>query len=334
MKNKDLSDVNKWGEYRVGDIFILENCKCDAARDLLSAGDDCYYIGAKKSDNGIMRRVAYDEELITKGNCIVFICDGQGSVGYSNYMDKDFIGSTTLTVGRNKYINNYIGLFLVTILDLERPKYSFGRKYRTKLPDTIIKLPESSDGSPDWDYMEKYIKTLRHKPITTTIKPIRHKSPIKIDAWREFLLGDLFTFHKGCRLTKQDMVDGQVNFIGAISENNGIRQKIDVEPMYEPNCITVNYNGSVGEAFYQTSPFWASDDVNVLYANGWTLNKHIAMFIATVIKANRYKFSYGRKWTLEKMKKSPIKLPTTTKGSPDWDYMEKYIKSLPYSDRI
>jgi hypothetical protein len=333
MRNKNLPDVNTWGEFRVGDIFTLENCRCDAARDLLSDGNDCYYIGAKKSDNGVMRRVAYDDELITKGNGIIFICDGQGSVGYSNYMDKDFIGSTTLTVGRNKYINKYVGMFLVSVLDLERPKYSFGRKYRTKLPDTIIKLPKSSDGTPDWAYMERYIKTLRHKPITTKIKQ-KNNLPLDTINWEEFLLGDLFTFHKGCRLTKQDMIEGHVNFLGAISENNGVRQLIDIEPMFKHNCITVNYNGSVGEAFYQSNPFWASDDVNVLYAKDWTLNKYIALFIVTVIKANRYKFSYGRKWTLDKMKESPIKLPVTAQGIPDWDYMEKYIKSLPYSDKI
>ena len=75
-------------------------------------------------------------------------------------MDKDFIGSTTLTVGRNCHLNKYTAMFLVTILDLESPKYSFGRKYKTKLKDTIIKLPQSSDGSPDWAYMESYIKAL------------------------------------------------------------------------------------------------------------------------------------------------------------------------------
>ena len=72
----------------------------------------------------------------------------------------------------------------------------------------------------------------------------------------------------------------------------------------------------------------------MLYANGWMLNKYIALFIVTVIKANRYKFSYGRKWTMEKMKKSLVKLPVTAEGLPDFDYMEQYIKSLPYSDRI
>jgi hypothetical protein len=146
--NSPPLEMDKWNEFKVGDLFSrFETCKCSVARDL-SDGDDCYYIGAKKNDNGIMRRVAYDVDLITKGNCIVFICDGQGSVGYANYMNIDFIGSTTLTVGYNESLNKYVGMFLVSVLDLERPKYSFGRKYRTKLANTIIRLPATKQGSP------------------------------------------------------------------------------------------------------------------------------------------------------------------------------------------
>lgn len=152
-------DVMTWQEFKLKDIFRFENCKCSVARDLTD-GDDCYYLGAKKNDNGVMRRVAYDEDLVTKGNCIVFICDGQGSVGFTNYMNSDFIGSTTLTVGYSAHINKYTGLYLVSVLDLERPKYSFGRKYRKKLAETVIKLPVIPTGAPDWDYMEQYIKSL------------------------------------------------------------------------------------------------------------------------------------------------------------------------------
>lgn len=131
------------------------------------------------------------------------------------------------------------------------------------------------------------------------------------------------------------MVPGNVNFLGAISENNGVREKIETDYTWKPNCITVNYNGSVGEAFYQSEPFWASDDVNVLYAKDfWKMNKYIAMFLVTVIKANKYRFGYGRKWTVEKMKETVIKLPSQPEGMPDFLYMENYIKSLPYSDRI
>jgi hypothetical protein len=34
------------------------------------------------------------------------------------------------------------------------------------------------------------------------------------------------------------------------------------------------------------------------------------------------------------MRETTIKLPATPEGKPDWDYMEKFIKSLPYSSQI
>jgi len=162
-KHENSSEqTKKWKFFKLGGkggLFELENCKCGNAGEL-AEGDDVFYIGAKKDENGVMKKVAYDKDLITKGNCIVFICDGQGSVGYSNYMNEDFIGSTTLSVGYNKNLNKYTGLFLVSVLDLERPKYSYGRKYRKFLPSTSIKLPVDKNGNPDWAYMESYIKSL------------------------------------------------------------------------------------------------------------------------------------------------------------------------------
>lgn len=156
--------VSNWKYFKLGGedgIFRFENCKCGNAREL-DTGNDIFYIGAKKNDNGVMKKVAYNEKLVTKGNCIVFICDGQGSIGYTNYMDLDFIGSTTLTVGRNDNLNKYNALFLVTVLDLERPKYSYGRKYRKHLQNTKIKLPTTKEGTPDYKFMEKYIKSMKY----------------------------------------------------------------------------------------------------------------------------------------------------------------------------
>jgi hypothetical protein len=160
IEKKELPlDILRWGRFKIDSLFAIENCKCFNASQL-SDGNDVAYIGAKKNDNGVMKMVAHNEDLLTRGNCIVFICDGQGSVGYSNYMDTDFIGSTTLSVGYNSHLNKYIGLFLVTVLDLERPKYSYGRKYRKYLSETVIKLPVDKDSNPDWKYMENYIKAL------------------------------------------------------------------------------------------------------------------------------------------------------------------------------
>lgn len=163
--------------------------------------------------------------------------------------------------------------------------------------------------------------------------------------WKEFYLGKIFDIKKGKRLTKENMTSGDLNFLGAIQGMNGVREKINEEPLFQGNCISVNYNGcGVGEAFYQKEPFWASDDVNVLFLRGHEMNEILAMFFITIIRNEKYRFSYGRKWNKEQMKKTLIKLPACmNKGEymvdehkfysndgyiPDFLFMENYILSL------
>ena len=85
--------------------------------------------------------------------------------------------------------------------------------------------------------------------------------------------------------------------------------------------------------FYQAKEFWASDDINVLYPK-FNLNKYAAMFICTIIEKEKYRYNYGRKWYAERMIESVIKLPIKMNLSPDWEYIESFIKSLPYSKNI
>ena len=68
--------------------------------------------------------------------------------------------------------------------------------------------------------------------------------------WREFRFSELFRIEKGKRLTKADMLEGRIRYIGASGMNNGITARIaNQEHIYPANAITVSYNGSVGEAF-------------------------------------------------------------------------------------
>ena len=38
--------------------------------------------------------------------------------------------------------------------------------------------------------------------------------------------------------------------------------------------------------------------------------------------------------TMDRIKETVIKLPVDTDGNPDWQFMENYIKALPYGDRL
>ena len=331
-------NTKDWKEFKVRDLFYMKKGKSLSLQDKEHYFGNIPCVNGSTNNNGIFTYLSDEIEeigfVIQKAPCITLCRVGKS--GYTNVQCYDFYiadNAYALHLKKSSPASVYVYLFLSTILNKETYRYNYGRIINSSYYDTIIRLPVDNEQLPDWHYMEQYIKTLRHKPITTT--RIKEKpSKIEIDKWGEYTLGELFKFYKGKRLTKEDMTEGNVNFIGAVSENNGVRQFIDSKPIFSPNCITINYNGSVGEAFYQLEPFWASDDVNVLYADGWDLNKYIAMFIITIIKTNRYKFSYGRKWTLEKMKESAIRLPKSQDGSPDFVYMENYIRTLPYSDRI
>ncbi len=151
--------------------------------------------------------------------------------------------------------------------------------------------------------------------------------------WKWFTIGDLFELRKGKRLTKENMREGNTPFIGSTELNNGVTGYVDEAPIHSGNTITVTYNGSVAEAFYQKDSFWASDDVNVLYPN-FKMNVYNALFICAIIRKEKYRYNYGRKWHLERMRESRIKLPITKNGMPDFDFMENYIKTLPYSSSI
>ena len=146
--------------------------------------------------------------------------------------------------------------------------------------------------------------------------------------WKEFRIEQLFDVVKGKRLTKANMLPGSINYIGATAFNNGVTAKIgNTESIHPAGTITVCYNGSIGQTFYQEEPFWATDDVNVLYPK-FSMTRHIAFFLFPIIYKASLNYAYVDKWTSEKMRVSKLRLPATPAGEPDWHYMEMYMRGV------
>jgi hypothetical protein len=153
------------------------------------------------------------------------------------------------------------------------------------------------------------------------------------EAWKPFSLGELFELKKGKRLTKDEMIPGTTLYVGATETNNGITERIGQEALHPGGQLTVSYNGSVAEAFYQGSPFWASDDVNVLYPR-FEMSPKSALFLATLIRLEKYRYNYGRKWKLDAMRATTLRLPVDSAGRPDFLQMEGIIGACPSSDLL
>ena len=216
-------------------------------------------------------------------------------------------------------------LYYCICIKANKYKYNYGRQANKTLKDLFV---------PDISEIPGWVHDVRMPSYEDIIEPIdKTQLDLSADKWMEFKFNELFYIKKGKRITRLDLVPGSTPFLSAIDRNNGIREFAGIIGIHEANTITINYNGSIGEAFYQDRPFWASDDVNVLYPK-FKLNKYIAMFLITIIKQEKYRFNYGRKWHKERMEESTMTLPINHNGEPDYVYMENFIKSLAFSAGI
>lgn len=219
-------------------------------------------------------------------------------------------------------------LYMCLAIRRNRFRYSaFGREANRTLRTLMV--PDLSE-FPGWiaDFDHRSLDALKTPANTLEVPDLSARD------WGAFELQELFEIRKGQRLTKADMLPGTTPYVGASDTNNGVTATVGQPPIHEGGTISVSYNGSVAEAFYQPVSYWATDDVNVLYPRRFTLTPATALFICTIIRMEKYRFNYGRKWHLDRMRESTIKLPITETGDPDWSYMENYIRSLPYSSPL
>lgn len=141
--------------------------------------------------------------------------------------------------------------------------------------------------------------------------------------WAEFRVGDLFSVKYG-KFIKNNK-EGNIPYITTTAKNNGVGGAVDGTPMYNGNAITVASDGSIGAAFYQEKPFSTSNIVSTLEPLPNTiLNKEIALFICTLIQEEGKKYNYGKKFSVDRVRNTILKLPSID-GLPDYQFMHDYI---------
>ena len=145
--------------------------------------------------------------------------------------------------------------------------------------------------------------------------------------WKEFFIEDIFEVKSGKRLTKSDMIKGDIPFIGATDSNNGITAFIaNKNTSLDKNILGVNYNGSVVYNFYHPYTAVFSDDVKRLSFKEVEGNVYSFLFVKVLILQQKSKYEYGYKFNGERMKRQKIILPVDSKGKPDYFFMESFMK--------
>lgn len=214
-------------------------------------------------------------------------------------------------------------LWWAWIIRSNRYRYSYGRQANRTL--SALELP---DTVPDWVYTTPIPDV---SALTAAASgPVAFTDP---STWGEFRLDGLFDVSKGAYVKGSSDDSGTTPRVSSTATSNGHGGTTTQDANFKGGTITVARNGSIGEAFYQPIDFFATDDVHV-FEPGAGANKYspeASLFIATVIRQEKPRYNYGRKWGLDKMRETIVRLPQTTEGAPDWAYMESYIRGLAMS---
>lgn len=250
----------------------------------------------------------------------------------------------------NKYLRQVYGFILPVKKDV------------TGHPIIDPDSPYSSEGYlPDWQYMEDFIKSLNHKQLTT--ENLDDAVP-KLDTAElvDFNFGRLVSdVYKATAFAKDDLVEvpyadvragGYLRYITRTGLDNGCEMIVARESALE-NSVESGNAISIGDTtatcFYQPEDFVAGDHMVVVRAE-W-LNPFTGNFIATLLNRESYRYSYGRAFVMKSIKTTNLKLPIKRNPDgtpvidpkktfhddgyiPDWQFMEDYMRSLPYGDRI
>ena len=242
-----------------------------------------------------------------------------GSVLSTFYHDYEYYSGRDVYVAKPKIkLTKAEMLYYCYVIEQNKFRYNYGRGANKTFRNILV---------PSYDEIPQNIK---QKTTETPFNPTPlspNKLQLNTEDWKWFYLTDIFSIKRGKRLTKPDREIGITPLVTAGCENEGVAEYISNEEQAKyKNAITIDM---FGFSCYRVYEFCCDDNILVLQ------NKHLTcfsgLFISSIISNDEYKCAYGRQYRQKTFAVHKIKLPTDPLGNPDWQWMEDYIKGLPYS---
>lgn len=336
MSKLKLTDV-EWGEFKIGNLFDVSNVKGRPAENYNSGNTP--YISSSGTNNAVISFVEANKNIITNSGVITV----DPIKGICFYHDYDFVGrgfsGASVNILINKNLNKFSGQFICTVIqNTSMSKASYGYLFNgNRLRNGKILLPINSQGQPNWQFMEDYIKQEQKQQVQKIIDYYERKlvelagDVVGLDKveWKTFRFTEVFQeIQRGKRLTKANQTDGPKPYISSTAENNGVDGFIgnDAGVREFENVLTLANSGSVGSTFYQQFEFVASDHVTALKSEN--ADKYAYLFLSTVVKRLEEKYSFNREINDTRIKREKIILPADKQGNPDFQYMSDFVKKL------
>lgn len=117
------------------------------------------YVTTQSVNNGVRGFYNY---FSNKGNVLTI---DSATIGYCSYQPLEYSASDHVEklTPLNFKLNVFRAMFLITVINMEQYRYSYGRKFnQNRIRETIVKLPHKNDNEIDWEFIENYIKGLNY----------------------------------------------------------------------------------------------------------------------------------------------------------------------------
>lgn len=334
-----MIDTRSWKNYMLGDLFELVNSKAYHNKDIVEVKDEngLLYVTRSKFNNGIKCKVEKKSEYIINPA-------GTISFGAENadffYQKKEYITGNKMYYINTCNISELAALFLKSVLEATfTKKFSFSNgMVPNRIRNEIISLPAMPGGQPDWAYMESYMKKIMEeseKSLENLKKSNCDNHLINIKGWGEFCLKDLFNkktmkgFPKKAE-SYEENPDGYHVFGQSIQYQYSRKVILDKKYLHvvNTNYPILAYASSVGEIGMIDESFYRSGDNGAFQGlfPKTQMNKFQILFLLSILKQEFKKFRYDTSMTDTMMIK--FKLPVTSSGDPDLQYMGNYMKKV------
>lgn len=332
-----------WKEFKIKDVFKVVNSKPYHKLNLNIENGEIPYITRTSFNNGLECFVQDRDFILNPNNTI--------SIGAENvtffYQEKKYITGNKMYYLINKNINRYTGLFITQSLQNSVKNCGFGYSKGltgTRLKNRIVFLPINSKGQPNWEFMENYMRKIEEKQKQKAIKYysdkiknlqnslMKNKFDLNNIEWKEFKISNFFEV-SGTITTHPTKLkpNGKTPRITCASTNNGLDTTYDNEPTEKGKILTVD-SATIGYVAYQENDFIATDHVEkIMFKNGKNMNRYLGLFIKQCIDNSVLsKYGYGYKFSQNRIKKQIIKLPVNSKGQPNLEFMENFMRKIEY----
>lgn len=328
--DKTRADV-EWKVFHLSDIFTNYHGK-RLVKEQRKNGD-IPLLTASESNQGVSDYISENTNMVKHSDFISI--DMFGHAFYHNY---NCYGDDNIYFFKNSHISKQAKLFIVTCINKNAFKYSYGNQFRQDNADKDkVILPVNSKGEPDYKFMEDYIKEREAKLknqyknyIKSNLSKFKEIEQNKM--WRDFALTDIFIPNKGNQNNMSSLTEGNIPLVSAKKIDNGYKMFVSEndKDIYPANIITLNNDGDggAGIAYYQPAKHLLDSHCTALIPKNKNLSKRILLYISTAITNQRSKFGHGYSINSNRLKIFRFMLPVNEKGEPDYKFMEDYMKYL------